>query len=124
MIKLDSLKMKNFLLANQKIIIAVLISITIVNLAVIYLVMPNSQSQYLGKAFTAEELKQYNGTDENKPIYLAYNGDVYDVTAGKEYYNSQGVYHYLAGRDCTAELNFAGGGIIKAKYQIIGFLTP
>lgn len=116
------MNLKRYLSGKQKIIIAVLIGITIVNLAVIYWVKPKSQSQYLGKAYTTEELKQYEGTDENKPIYLAYNGDVYDVTLGKEYYNSQGVYHYLAGRDCTAELNFAGGGIIKTKYKIVGHL--
>lgn len=73
-------------------------------------------------SFNVMELKKYDGTDPNLPIYLAYNGDVYDVTAGKEFYVLGGAYHDLAGKDSTKELNFAGGGIIKIKYKIIGKL--
>lgn len=116
------MNLKRYFSEKQKIIIALLVGLVIINLAVIYWFKPKRESQYLGNAFTVEELKQYDGTDENKPIYLAYNGDVYDVTPGKDYYNSQGVYHYLAGRDSTTELNFAGGGIIKVKYKIVGHL--
>lgn len=75
------------------------------------------------KSFTAEELKVYDGTNPNLPIYLAYNRNIYDVTSGKSYYETGGTYHYLAGKDSTTELNFAGGGIIKAKYKIIGRLV-
>lgn len=76
------------------------------------------------KTFTTEELKKYNGTDINIPIYLAYNGDVYDVTKGREFYKVGGPYHDLAGKDSTKDLNIAGGGIIKVKYQIVGKLIP
>lgn len=75
------------------------------------------------KTFTLTQLKEFDGTDESKPIYLAMDGYVYDVTAGKEYYKVGGVYHYLAGKDSTNELNIAGGGIIKTKYKIIGRLV-
>lgn len=74
------------------------------------------------KVISMEELKGYDGTYENRPIYLAYEGLIYNVTGGKEYYKPGGVYHYLAGKDATTELDFAGGGIIKAKYKVVGKL--
>ncbi|KAI9144305.1 cytochrome b5-like heme/steroid binding domain-containing protein, partial [Paraphysoderma sedebokerense] len=48
---------------------------------------------------TPEELALYNGTDPTKPIYLAVIGDVFDVTAGKDYYGPEGGYKFFAGRD-------------------------
>lgn len=80
--------------------------------------MPTSQL----KNFTVEELKKFDGSNPDLPIYMAYNGDVYDVTAGREFYQTDGPYHDLAGKDSTSELNIAGGGIIKVKYTIIGRL--
>jgi predicted heme/steroid binding protein len=74
------------------------------------------------KTLTPSELSQFNGTNPNLPIYLALNGNVYDVTAGKEFYQTGGSYHYLAGRDSSTELNLIGGGIIKRKYPVIGKL--
>jgi len=70
--------------------------------------------------FTPEELKKYNGTDPKLPIYLALDGNVYDVTKGKEFYIIGGPYHYLAGKDSSFELHIVGGDIIKRKYSIIG----
>lgn len=32
------------------------------------------------KVFTEEELKQYDGSDPDKPVYIAYKGKVYDAT--------------------------------------------
>lgn len=72
--------------------------------------------------YRSEELRKFDGTDPNKPIYLGYEGKVYDVTAGAAYYAPEGSYHYLAGRDATVELHIAGGGIIKSKYPVIGRL--
>lgn len=74
------------------------------------------------QVFTLEQLKQYDGTDPSKPIYLAYDNNVYDVTAGKEFYTVGGSYHYLAGKDSTSELNMFGGEIIKKKYPVIGII--
>jgi len=76
------------------------------------------------QTFTAKDLKKYDGTDPSLPIYIAMNGLVYDVTAGKEFYQTGGSYHYLAGRDSSDELNMVGGGIIKAKYPIVGRFQP
>ena len=74
------------------------------------------------KQFTLKELALYNGVDPKRPIYLALDGYVYDVTKGKEYYEVGGPYHDLAGRDASKELHLVGGGIIKRKYPIIGRL--
>lgn len=82
-------------------------------------VVPNN----LTRLFYIDELKGYDGTVENRPIYLAYEGYVYNVTEGKEFYKPGGVYHSLAGRDATKELDFAGGSIIKKKYPIVGRLS-
>lgn len=74
--------------------------------------------------YSEADLARYNGQDANKPIYLAFEGYVYDVTAGSRFYDLNGNYHYLAGKDSTAELHVAGGGIIKRKYPIVGRLKP
>ena len=76
------------------------------------------------KTFTSAELSKFDGTNSTLPIYLAMNGNVYDVTAGRDFYQTGGAYHYLAGRDSSAELNLVGGGIIKAKYPVVGKLSP
>lgn len=104
--------------------VVVLIVILIFNILFLIFFKPKSVAQNEMKNFTAEELKKYDGTDENMPIYMAYDGNVYDVTGGREYYRIGGSYHDLAGKDSTAQLNIAGGGIIKFKYKIIGKLVP
>ncbi|ORY43412.1 cytochrome b5 [Rhizoclosmatium globosum] len=50
---------------------------------------------------TAEELKQYDGSDPSKPIYLAIKGRVYDVSAGEQYYGKNGGYKFFAGVDAA-----------------------
>ena len=72
------------------------------------------------KTYRSADIAEFNGTDDSKPIYIALNGLVYDVSTGREFYKSDGPYHYLAGRDSSKELNLVGGGIIKRKYPVIG----
>ncbi|KIK65725.1 hypothetical protein GYMLUDRAFT_39234 [Collybiopsis luxurians FD-317 M1] len=50
--------------------------------------------------FTESALSNYDGSDPNKPIYLAIDGDVYDVTKGKAYHPG-GPYHILTGIDAA-----------------------
>ncbi|GAA5959934.1 hypothetical protein JCM3765_000649 [Sporobolomyces pararoseus] len=50
---------------------------------------------------TEEELSKYNGQEDLKPIYLAIDGDVYDVSLGRESYGPGGAYHVFAGRDAA-----------------------
>lgn len=72
--------------------------------------------------FTAEQLKEFDGSNPDKPIYLALDGFVYDVTEGKEFYQPGGAYHNLAGKDSSGPLHLVGGSIIKHKYKVIGAL--
>lgn len=74
-------------------------------------------------SYTPEDLARYNGTDATLPIYLALDGSVYDVTAGRAYYAPGGAYHSLAGTDASRELHVFGGDIIKEKYPVVGILA-
>ena len=50
---------------------------------------------------TDEELSAYDGKDASKPVYIALNGTIYDVTAGRHVYGPGGSYNFFAGRDAT-----------------------
>ncbi|TKA26596.1 hypothetical protein B0A50_04704 [Salinomyces thailandicus] len=52
-------------------------------------------------SLTDAQLALYNGTDPSKPIYLALNGSIYDVTAGRRIYGPGGSYHVFAGKDAA-----------------------
>jgi len=72
----------------------------------------------MGKVFTLAELKQYDGSDPNKPIYLAIRSRVYDVSAGKgrKTYGKGGSYNHFAGRDATRAFvtgNFKSEGLVS-----------
>ena len=75
-------------------------------------------------SFTKETLAQYDGTDPSLPIYLAFEGNVYDVSEGKKFYAPGGSYHFLAGTDGTRLLRTFGGDTIKKKYPVVGIYTP
>ncbi|CDP21112.1 unnamed protein product [Coffea canephora] len=55
-------------------------------------------------AFTLQQLKQYDGSDPSKPIYVAVKGQVFDVTAGKSFYGPGGSYCMFAGKDASRAL--------------------
>ena len=73
--------------------------------------------------FSVDSLKEFNGDDDSKPIYIGLNGKVYDVSAGREFYRSDGPYHYLAGKDSSVELNLFGPEIITNKYKPVANLV-
>jgi predicted heme/steroid binding protein len=50
---------------------------------------------------TDVQLSLYNGTDPNLPVYLALNGTIYDVSAGRRIYGPGGSYHVFAGKDAA-----------------------
>ncbi|KAF2622491.1 hypothetical protein BU25DRAFT_377646 [Macroventuria anomochaeta] len=50
---------------------------------------------------TDAELLSYDGSDPQKPIYLALNGTIYDVSASPQTYGPGGSYHFFAGRDAA-----------------------
>lgn len=109
----------------QRIITVVLLVIAIWSLYFTYLQLriksPDLASDL--RIYTAKELETYNGTDSAKPILLAYEGNVYDISSGYEFYGKGGPYHFLAGTDATTMLHIAGGGIVQKKYRIVGRLA-
>lgn len=50
---------------------------------------------------TVSELALYNGRSEERPIYLAIKGDVFDVSAKRYIYGAGGSYSFFAGRDAS-----------------------
>ncbi|KAF2799712.1 hypothetical protein K505DRAFT_413535 [Melanomma pulvis-pyrius CBS 109.77] len=52
-------------------------------------------------SLTDAELLAYDGSDPTKPIYLALNGTIYDVSANRPTYAPGGSYHFFAGRDAA-----------------------
>ncbi|KXJ97183.1 hypothetical protein Micbo1qcDRAFT_6046 [Microdochium bolleyi] len=50
---------------------------------------------------TLEELAQYTGADETKPVYIAINGTIFDVSSNRRTYGPGGSYQYFAGTDAA-----------------------
>lgn len=50
---------------------------------------------------TDAELAAYDGSDPSKPVYLALNGTIYDVSAGRRIYGPGGSYNVFAGKDAA-----------------------
>lgn len=75
--------------------------------------------------FNQEQLAEYTGDDPAKPVYLALDGYVYDVSPGRaDFYDPGESYHYLTGKDSSQLLHLVGGNIIKSKYKIVGVYRP
>lgn len=56
------------------------------------------------RLFTAEQLKKFDGKDENKGPYLAILGRVYNVRKGKKHYGPGGGYEFFSGNLFVWEL--------------------
>ncbi|RZC73677.1 hypothetical protein C5167_049161 [Papaver somniferum] len=53
---------------------------------------------------TLQQLKQFDGSDASKPIYVALKGKIFDVTTGKSFYGPGGSYCIFAGKDASRAL--------------------
>ncbi|KAI8983574.1 cytochrome b5-like heme/steroid binding domain-containing protein [Pilobolus umbonatus] len=53
------------------------------------------------RIFTDAELSLYDGSDPSLPIYLAIDGDVYDVSEGAGWYGKGGSYSHFSGKDAA-----------------------
>ncbi|KAG9298190.1 hypothetical protein G9A89_002678 [Geosiphon pyriformis] len=54
--------------------------------------------------FTTSELSQYDGSDPEKPIYVAIKRTIFDVSSKRETYGPNGTYHVFAGKDASKGL--------------------
>jgi predicted heme/steroid binding protein len=58
------------------------------------------------KPFTLEELQHFNGTG-GKPIYIAYKGKIYDLSASPLFQGEKRMRCHMAGRDLTKDMEIA-----------------
>ncbi|EST05294.1 Cytochrome b5-like heme/steroid binding domain protein [Kalmanozyma brasiliensis GHG001] len=56
---------------------------------------------------SVEELKQYDGTDASKPVYVAVKGTIFDVSPKREMYEPGKGYHIFAGKDGSRGLGMS-----------------
>jgi len=56
------------------------------------------------RVFNKEELKKYDGKNGN-PVYVAYKGEVYDVTGSELWKDGTHWYEHTAGSDLTNSLD-------------------
>jgi predicted heme/steroid binding protein len=75
------------------------------------------------RRFTLEELAQYNGKD-GQPCYVAYLGQVYDVTGSRLWRNGVHVRAHNAGEDLTANMPAAPhADDVMARYPVVGVIA-
>ncbi|EAS32585.1 DNA damage response protein [Coccidioides immitis RS] len=65
--------------------------------------LPKDQAPVVFRTFKPTTLIEFNGQD-NKPVYLAVRGKVFDVSPGRNFYGPGGPYENFAGRDATRGL--------------------
>jgi predicted heme/steroid binding protein len=71
------------------------------------------------KSFTGEELAKFDGTGGN-PAYVAFNGKVYDVSAGPNW-DDGAHFEHLAGEDLTEVMQDAPhGDEVMDDYPVVG----
>lgn len=86
---------------------------------------------------TQKQLTAYDGLHDNRLIYTALNGKIYDVSSCREtFYRPEGLYSLLAGCNANQVLSIAGGWMgvctddlvqrweqsLNAEFNIIGYL--
>jgi predicted heme/steroid binding protein len=75
------------------------------------------------KKITLEELKQYNGKN-GKPVYIAYQGKVYDVSQSKLWSDGDHMGLHEAGKDLTDDIDLAPHREeVLERAKLIGTIT-
>ncbi|KAF9344731.1 hypothetical protein BGX34_005394 [Mortierella sp. NVP85] len=74
--------------------------------------------------FTSEELSKHDGTEEDKPIYVAIKSTVFDVSTKKTMYGPSGGYHCFAGKDASKRKTLDDWySFFEKRYPIVGKTT-
>ncbi|MBI5469405.1 MAG: cytochrome B5 [Deltaproteobacteria bacterium] len=72
------------------------------------------------KVFDEKELKQYDGSNPDKPIYFAYNGKVYDATESPLFIDGMHFEHF-SGCDLTEYMGDAPhSGEVITELTVVG----
>ena len=53
------------------------------------------------ESFVKTDLRRYDGSDESRPIMMAIQGIVFDVSSGANFYSKAGPYNQLVGKDAS-----------------------
>lgn len=72
--------------------------------------------------FTIEQLREFDGSNE-KPIYIALRGEVYDVSVASDFYGEGSGYHCFAGREASramARLSFEEADLANPNVDDLG----
>jgi predicted heme/steroid binding protein/uncharacterized membrane protein len=82
--------------------------------------LTNTQRQ---KSFKKEELREFNG-DENRPVYVAFKGEVYDLSSSRLWINGKHQGHHSAGNDLTKSiLSAPHSEEVLRKFPVVGALS-
>ena len=82
-----------------------------------------SQLEDSGRKFTLEELRQFDGK-EGRPAYVAYKGNVYDVTDDFLWTGGDHMGEHQAGKNLTQEIEGAPHGEeTLERVKLIGVLV-
>lgn len=74
------------------------------------------------KEFTSEELHSFNGKD-GKPVYIAFEGKVYDVSQSRLWSKGTHMNRHPSGKDLSGEISAAPhGSEVFERYPQIGIL--
>ncbi|KAH6901653.1 cytochrome b5-like heme/steroid binding domain-containing protein [Coprinopsis sp. MPI-PUGE-AT-0042] len=65
--------------------------------------------------YTVEQLKEFDGEDPSKPIYVAIKGTIFDVSRKADVYGKGGSYHIFAGKDGSKGLGMSS---LKPEHAI------
>jgi len=96
---LDS-EVKKFMCPNRKLVsVLALVAISNANLEVKE--ECSSETHPVERGMTEDELADFNGAVIDRPIYISYLGQVYDVSSEAATYGPSGNYEVFAGRACT-----------------------
>ncbi|CAO1630304.1 unnamed protein product [Jaminaea pallidilutea] len=70
---------------------------------------PQTQPTHAPKEdpISVEELQQHDGSDKEKPVWVAIKGKVFDVTPRREMYEPGKGYHIFAGKDGSRGLGMS-----------------
>jgi predicted heme/steroid binding protein len=76
------------------------------------------------RVFSESELRQYDGSG-GRPVYIAYGGNVYDVTESRYWRTGMHQDLHYAGLDLTRSLRKAPHKAeVFARFKVIGILQP
>lgn len=85
---------------------------------------PEPELPKLRKDFTIQDLKNYDGNQNDGRVLVAVNGCVYDVTRGKRFYGPGGPYAAFGGRDASRGLaTFSVTSSDKEEYDDLSDLN-